>query len=479
MKGIGNLGQTNSNNNDILRTPSSTRRATTWCSPLGLLYLLLIGSTTLTEGYIAPFESTDTLGCIGLQANFSKLENINKAHLDAIQNPQGNRNFDIVSTQRIMRSDGGMALRDRVRLVEKIEGVKIRGADAVVNFKGCQGGICAREVESLKGKTFKDIHVPRGYTANYTEADVIEELVSLFDTTKEGVGTLSLEVFASTNGDHLAYFTDVLVENDDFVRYYHVIIDAHTLDALSVCNLVSHESLESRENKQTGKGSGRKPPPKRYLRENNQAALERTLQCGSCAPDSEGVTWSSTTLESCPINSLYLDNTGRETICTAGTALDGATVLGTGPVPNLHWEGTLDCKSTMDQCAIPILPDCSDSISDVHYGAIRTLEYFQTHLGIMGGLKESSDEAVPIKAKVHYNRNYCNAFYRYSAGTVFFGDCDCTYWLPLVSIDIIAHEVRSQMKLSIITTKHRFHADFALSICQTRLHMESRDIQAG
>ena len=120
-------------------------------------------------------------------------------------------------------------------------------------------------------------------------------------------------------------------------------------------------------------------------------------------------------------------------------------MYGAGPVPDLYWEGTQDCKSTTDECHTTILPECSDAISDVQYGAIKTLQYFQDYLGVMGGLAESGDP-VPIKAKVHYNKDYCNAFYRYSASTVFFGDCDCNFWTPLTTIDIIAHEVSTQQK---------------------------------
>ena len=372
--------------------------------------------------------------CIGLQANFGKLQDIDTEDLDKIQNPQGTRMFSITSQAKITRADSTEVLADRVRLEETIEDVPIRGAGAVVSFKGCSSGICPIEIAGLQGKTFDSINVTEGYSTNVTDAEVVEKLMRVFDATAEGVGSLSLEVFAATNGDHLAFFTDVLVEREDYIRYFNVIVDAHTMGILSICNMVGIQQLQE-EQGQT------KKHPKRYLRNLQTPPVSANgISCGSCAGDSGGVTWS-TQYSNCPINSLYLNDEGRETTCLVGTTEDGQSVFGAGPVPSLHWEGTQDCKSTTNQCQTTVLPECSDAISDVQYGAIKTLEYFQQYLGVMGGLQGSSSNPVPIKANVHYNSRYCNAFYRYSANTVFFGDCDCSFWTPLTSIDIIAHEV--------------------------------------
>ncbi|CAB9510123.1 Neutral protease [Seminavis robusta] len=443
------------------------------------LYLcLLLGRLYVATGYISPVpvdgDADGDVRCIGLQAAFDKLDSIQTADLDRIQNPPGNRNFDIRHVQRITRADGS-TFADRVRLIERIMGIRIRGADVVVNFKGCPSGICPREVKSLSGKTFRDINVTKGYTIGDTAvADAREKLARVFGADDAGIGELSLEIFAASNGDYLAFFTDVLVEQDDYMRYFSVVMDAHTLGILSICNLVGPFSEEiersvdvdspaapkgkkkssSRGSSNGGSsrhrnlkkrvGSNRLPTYLRDLKEDEakESVLISTsgIRCGSCAPDSKDVTWSSN-YTSCQINSLYLNDTGRETTCLIGTNSLGETVLGAGPVPELHWEGTQDCKSTTKECQTTILPECSDAISDVQYGAIKTLTYFQDYLGVMGGLQESADDAVPIKANVHYNKRYCNAFYRYSANTVFFGDCDCSYWTPLTSIDIIAHEM--------------------------------------
>ena len=402
--------------------------------------------------------SSATTRCIGLKANFDKMEDISTEDLNMIQNPTDDRMFSITSQTTVTRSDGKGPLTDRVRLKEFKKGIPIRGATSVVSFKPCTTFICATEVAGLQGKTFRDIDIPAGYASNATEDQVVEKLMDVFDTDAEGVGSLSLEVFAATNGDHLAYYTDVLVDKKGEVRYYSVIVDAHNLGVLSICDVVGVPQLQELEGRDIGINIDGKnddshdskdpikhnKPPKRYLRalqeEVETISSATGISCESCAGNSSGVTWS-TENENCPINSLYLNDTGRETTCVVGTTEDGDSVFGAGAVPSLHWEGTHDCKSTTNQCQPTVLPECSDAISDVQYGSIRTLEYFQEYLGIMGGLGPSDRDPIPVKANVHYNSRFCNAFYRFSSNTVFFGDCDCSFWTPLTSIDIVAHEI--------------------------------------
>ena len=377
-------------------------------------------------------QGGDSGRCIGLQANFEKLKDIQRDDLEKIANPQGNRKFSIFSQTAITRADSTEVMADRIRMFETIENVPIRGADAVVSLKGCEKFICPIEVKGLAGKTFTDINVTAGYTTDTTEEQVIEKLMQVFGADADGVGALSLEVYVATDRDYLAYFTDVLVERDDSMRYYTVIVDAHSSAILSICNMLGFPQAQDQQ------------PVQRYLRNLQQETTTVSvngINCGSCAGDSGDITWSNE-YSSCPINTLYLNDEGRETTCLIGKTEDGKSVFGAGPVPSLYWEGTQDCKSTTSQCQTTVLPECSDAISDVQYGAIKTLTYFQEYLGIMGGLRLSSSDPVPIKANVHYSRSYCNAFYRFSSNTVFFGDCDCSYWTPLTSIDIVAHEVR-------------------------------------
>ena len=400
------------------------------CTLVGLSALF-----ALAQGFISlPEDDTEGRKCIGLEADFSRVEDVDNDYLELIQSPQGNRVFTISSVNRVTRADSNELLSERVRLEERIEGVKIHGADVVVSFEGCESGICPLNVKGLEGKTFKTINVTHGYIASVSEEEAAATIMEEFDVSATAVGTLTLRVFVATSGDYLAYFTDVLVEKEDDVRYYHVIVDAHSLEFLSICSLVDSSPGRSKR----GQGPGR------YLRQEDarvQPNISPTgINCASCASDSEGISWGSKN-SFCPINSLYLNDTGKQTICLEGTDENGQTVYGAGAVPELHWNGTNDCKSTTDQCRPVVLPECSDAISDVQFAAIKTLQYFQEYLGVMGGLSAGADNPVPIQANVHYNHLYCNAFYRFSVNTVFFGDCDCSYWTPMTSIDIVAHEV--------------------------------------
>jgi Zn-dependent metalloprotease len=80
--------------------------------------------------------------------------------------------------------------------------------------------------------------------------------------------------------------------------------------------------------------------------------------------------------------------------------------------------------------------DRSTAGADAHYGMVETLKYFKTTFnrnGIDGNSRSSYN-------KVHFGRNYQNAFWSDSCFCMTFGDGGSTF-LPLVSIDVAAHEM--------------------------------------
>lgn len=88
------------------------------------------------------------------------------------------------------------------------------------------------------------------------------------------------------------------------------------------------------------------------------------------------------------------------------------------------------------------MPECQDSIHDIQWGAINFLQYMKEHHGMMGGLVKDGDNPKPVIGKAHFDNRFCNAFFSPGENTVTFGDCDCELFTPMVSTDVVVHEVR-------------------------------------
>ncbi len=74
---------------------------------------------------------------------------------------------------------------------------------------------------------------------------------------------------------------------------------------------------------------------------------------------------------------------------------------------------------------------------DAHYGVASTWDYFaQVHgrLGVDG-------EGTGTTARIHYGRNYVNAFWSEECYCVSFGDGDGRTWGPMANLDIAGHEL--------------------------------------
>ncbi|CAB9498866.1 Neutral protease [Seminavis robusta] len=335
----------------------------------------------------------------------------------------------------------------RHRLQENFMGVPVYGADVLVTTSNCVAtdidmaysslnhdgsslntltAQLSSLIQDLHGNTFASIDVAQGYTPSKTKQDAIVAIAADLNVQVNALSDPTLEVFVSTNGDFLAYRSYGLVEAQGWTDQIEIVIDAHDMSILSKCWLTGGNQTNFQR--------------QRRLRTKPSEAQHRNLfSCKSCA-GTEAVEWFDSTT-TCPINSLYLDDTQQSTICNKGQRLaDGVDVEGPGPVPEIHWNGTLDCRGT-EVCAPVILPNCRDAISDVQFGGVATMKFLRDHLGIMGGLSEDTNSPVPVRALAHYQDDYCNAFYSSTTNAVYLGDCNCHTWSPLVSLDIVGHEI--------------------------------------
>ena len=84
------------------------------------------------------------------------------------------------------------------------------------------------------------------------------------------------------------------------------------------------------------------------------------------------------------------------------------------------------------------LDDSATVAADAHYGVSATWDYYlQVH-----GRKGIADDGVGAASRVHYGRNYSNAFWSDSCFCMTFGDGDNgVSILPLVALDIAGHEM--------------------------------------
>lgn len=75
--------------------------------------------------------------------------------------------------------------------------------------------------------------------------------------------------------------------------------------------------------------------------------------------------------------------------------------------------------------------------ADAHYGMQATWDFFQTTFG-RNGINGSGGKAY---SRVHYSKNYVNAFWSTSCNCMTYGDgTSAAYW-PLVSLDVAGHEM--------------------------------------
>lgn len=401
--------------------------------------------------------------CVGHAIDFSRLQSLHTEDLnmllgidDPIKSEEAHRKpmYTRSKDSPILVESGSNQVTEpqcigmRHRLQENIAGIPVHGADILVTLNTCETQDidyrsydydnfletlveqAGSSVESIMGKTYSSIKVMDGYTANYTANEARQGIATHLGVDPGTVGEPALEIFISTGGDYLSYRSFVLVESAANSELMEVAVNAHDLSVLSQCTLAGGNSNELSRRQ------------RRYLKApSSTTSRSLNLGCQSCATAQPDVTLLGTTTE-CKLSSLYLDNTQRVIQCTEAVYVNdnSHTVLMPGPIPHLHWLGTLNCGRGTT-CTPAELPSCQDAISDVQFGGVAAMTFLYDHLGIKGGLNESPNEPVAVQAYAHYQDRYCNAFYSPVSNSLYFGDCDCEKYSPLVALDIVAHEL--------------------------------------
>jgi thermolysin len=97
--------------------------------------------------------------------------------------------------------------------------------------------------------------------------------------------------------------------------------------------------------------------------------------------------------------------------------------------------GTLYEKNFVDVWGNGTKANEESAAADVHFGMAKTWDYFKFMHGRLG----IDGAGYKMIARVHYSTNYNNAFWNGSVIT--FGDGNGTTFDPLVSVDVVAHEI--------------------------------------
>lgn len=461
-----------------------------------LQFLAVASYTSFPAEGTAVNQEEDSPQCTGYAIDFSRLRSLTKADVNSLIGddnnissgsnsllPEEQEKHTYSRSQTMTIVEGSTAdnqaapprcLGTRHRLQENMQGVPIYGADILVTTDNCltndtngydysdnniasnYGGSfltmladdpAGSSIQRLTGKTFSRMaNVPNGYTPTALPQEAVEAIASALGVVDlETVGNPLLQVFISTGGDFLTYRSHVLVEKDGSADLIEIVVDAHDLSILSRCvlNEASEATAERRQRRSLRANAAVEQETALTGREHDHTITNQRelFNCESCATTTP-VTWSADTTP-CTLSSLYLDDTERSTICSVGTNQnDNSAVVGPGPVADLFWRGTLNCGGLDGTtCTSVVLPDCRDALSDVQFGGITALQYLRDHLGFQGGIHASANEPVAMKAYAHYLKQYCNAFYNPSTNSVYFGDCNCHTWSPLVSLDIVGHEL--------------------------------------
>ena len=79
----------------------------------------------------------------------------------------------------------------------------------------------------------------------------------------------------------------------------------------------------------------------------------------------------------------------------------------------------------------------ASAASDAHYGVAATWDYYKSTFG-RNGIANDGKGAL---SKVHYGRNYVNAFWSDACFCMTFGDGDGVTYGPLVNLDVAGHEM--------------------------------------
>lgn len=288
-----------------------------------------------------------------------------------------------------------------VRIRQTIGGVPVMGGDAIVHFDD------AGRLVSITGRILPDATIDAGeiLTAEQAREALREKLTEtrLDFAVRDALQEPSLVVVPTRGGNVLAYHSKSLIEGDGLEpAEIEAFVDAKTGKILLTRDVLETAKPGSNTGSPTGDVTG----------------TGRTLYSGNVAITTS--TWSTGgyRLYDSGRNARTTDMKGRQS--GLGTLYaDSDNVWGDNTTANGQ-----------------------SAAADAHYGAQLTIDYFRAHG--RNGIDGAGNTTLPYGytfSRVHYGRNYVNAFWSDSCGCMTYGDGNGSSYGPLVSIDVAAHEM--------------------------------------
>jgi len=396
--------------------------------------------------------------CTGTFVDYSRLENLEDTDFSSLiarsQNSTTSGNTISFAAREISqvrsKDDNTVCLAERHRMREQIDGIPVYGADFVITTNDCSHVTSIQRraflntntmasmdrsfVRSIAGYRVASVDVRTGYTPNRSEQEAAMDLARIYGVSTDHITEIKLEVYPTTKRDYRAWIATVFVDTvPGEPHVYHVVMDDDDEEIIFQCEMAGFHANEKRDKKL------------RRRRAQDRASL-CSIDCAKQALlTALDISWNPDHIVECEVQTIYLNNDGRKSLCISGTDSTGAVYYSPGQIPQYFWNGTLNCGGRNWCSSFYPVPDCPDPVSDVQFGAVNYMRYLQENLGIMGGLSKDADNPVYVLGTAHYNTNYCNAFYLPGTHTVYFGDCDCEQWTPMVSTDVVVHEVGNDL----------------------------------
>ncbi len=292
-----------------------------------------------------------------------------------------------------------------VRVRQTIGGVPVMGGDAIVHFDE------AGRMVSITGRIVPDVALDA--TTTITAEQAREALRSVlakrrldFAVMARGEEDLPLPellVVPTREGDVLAWHSRALLESDDMEpQELETLVDAKTGALLQMVNVLETAKPGSGGGTPTGSANG----------------TGNTQYSGSVSITT--ATWST--------GDYRLYDIGRNARTTDMNNRQSGTGALFADSDNVWGNGTSGDRATAG--------------TDAHYGAQKTMDYYAAKG--RNGIDGAGNTTLPYGytfSRVHYGRNYVNAFWSDSCGCMTYGDGNGTSYTALTSLDVAGHEM--------------------------------------
>jgi len=292
---------------------------------------------------------------------------------------------------------------EHVRLDRTYRGMPVLGGDLVVRSKN---GKFRSLSATLKTRGRPDL------TASLSADDAIIEAGALFGTGFIGMPSANKVVYARGATPVLAYevrFSGIKADQTPTEMRY--IVDANSGRILD-----KWDTVETGKPETTGKpggGGGGNGGGSTVTCTTSATGTGKTLTLGTVSINTTGCSDGSFQMKDATRGGGYTTDLGNKT----------------------NGSGTLfvDADNTWGNFTIS---DRASAAADAHYGVARTWDYYKNVHG-RNGIANDGKGAL---SRVHYGRNYVNAFWSDSCFCMTFGDGGGSY-LPLVALDVAGHEM--------------------------------------